>query len=76
MIHQHTIKAPATVSGAGLFSGEPCRMRFLPAPADSGIVFVRNGDNTSPSRLAALIQHVTKRARRTSLTIKSAGTGC
>jgi len=68
LIHQHTIKAPATVSGAGLFSGEPCRMRFLPAPADSGIVFVRNGESMSPSRLAALIQHVTKRARRTSLT--------
>lgn len=34
-----TIAHPVEVSGRGLFSGEPCRARLLPAEAGSGIVF-------------------------------------
>lgn len=33
----------ATISGNGLFSGEPCRVEIGPAPAGSGLVFVRDG---------------------------------
>ncbi len=41
-------------------------MRLRPAPPDSGVVFVRN-DQPEPVRIPAQIDHVTKRARRSSL---------
>jgi len=63
---QKTIKGPAEVQGRGLFSGQPCRLRFLPASADSGICFVRK-DLPSPVTIASEISKVTKRAQRTSL---------
>jgi len=63
---QKTIDSPVELTGRGLFSGESCRLRFVPAPADSGIVFVRT-DLPAPVRIAADIQNVGKRARRTSL---------
>ena len=66
MSRQKTIKAAATVEGRGLFGGETCRLRFVPAPIDSGVVFVR-ADLPEPVRVSALVSHVAKRARRTSL---------
>ena len=44
MNRQTTIKQPVVVEGKGLFSGLPCRMSFLPAPADSGLVFLRRSE--------------------------------
>src|ERR1700719_3085053 len=38
---EQTIAAPLEVSGVGLHSGAPVKMRLLPAPAGSGIVFRR-----------------------------------
>jgi UDP-3-O-[3-hydroxymyristoyl] N-acetylglucosamine deacetylase/3-hydroxyacyl-[acyl-carrier-protein] dehydratase len=38
---QKTIESAAAVEGRGLFGGQACRLRFVPAAADSGIVFVR-----------------------------------
>jgi UDP-3-O-[3-hydroxymyristoyl] N-acetylglucosamine deacetylase len=38
---EQTIAAPVEFSGVGLHSGAPVRMRLLPAPAGSGIVFRR-----------------------------------
>ena len=38
---EQTIAAPWEVAGVGLHSGAPVRMRLLPAPAGSGIVFRR-----------------------------------
>ena len=67
---QKTTEKLVEVNGRGLFSGESCRLRFLPAPPDSGIVFVRT-DLPSPARIAADIVNVGKRARRTSLLIGS-----
>ncbi|HAU37067.1 MAG TPA: 3-hydroxyacyl-[acyl-carrier-protein] dehydratase FabZ [Phycisphaerales bacterium] len=63
---QKTIKSPAAVQGRGLFGGEPCALRFLPAATDAGITFVRT-DLPSPVSIAADIAHVAKRPRRTSL---------
>jgi len=63
---QKTIRSPVAVQGRGLFSGEPCGLRFVPAPVDSGIVFVRS-DLPSAVQIACRISNVTKRARRTSL---------
>ncbi len=42
MQRQHTIGQPVSLSGVGLHSGHPARMRLSPAPEDHGIVFRRN----------------------------------
>ncbi len=66
MTQQKTINKPVDVQGLGLFSGVPCSLRFVPAPADSGIVFVRTDEPKSP-QLAADWEHLSERDRRTSL---------
>ncbi|MGB2822948.1 MAG: UDP-3-O-acyl-N-acetylglucosamine deacetylase [Phycisphaerae bacterium] len=66
MAAQKTIEKLVEISGRGLFSGESCRLRFLPAPPDSGVVFIRT-DLPAPVRIPADIANVSKRARRTSL---------
>jgi UDP-3-O-[3-hydroxymyristoyl] N-acetylglucosamine deacetylase len=38
---ENTISSPLEFSGVGLHSGAPVRMRLLPAPAGSGVVFRR-----------------------------------
>lgn len=63
---QHTIQNAADISGRGLFTGEEVTVRFKPAPADHGIVFVRT-DAPAPVRIKAHVSNVTKRSRRTSL---------
>ena len=63
---QKTIREPATVEGRGLFSGEMCRLSFMPAPENAGITFVRN-DLPSPVRIETNVANLAKRARRTSL---------
>jgi len=41
MPFQLTIQRPAEIEGVGLHTAVRCRMRFVPAPADTGIVFRR-----------------------------------
>ena len=52
--HQRTLRGTAECSGIGVHSGETVRLRLLPAPENSGIVFVRtdlvNGARTIPAR--------------------------
>lgn len=62
---QHTIKETATVSGRGLFTGEPATVVFRPAGANHGVVFVR--PELGGAQIPALVRHVVKRARRTTL---------
>src|SRR4051812_42407350 len=38
---QKTIAKPVTIAGIGLHTGKKCQTVFLPAPANSGIKFVR-----------------------------------
>jgi len=38
---EQTIAAPIELEGVGLHSGAPVKLRLLPAPAGSGIVFRR-----------------------------------
>ncbi len=66
MSQQKTIKRPSALEGQGLFSGINSRLRFLPAPVNTGIVFVRT-DMPHPVQIASDISNVTKRTRRTSL---------
>jgi len=39
--NQTTLQKPAEIEGVGLFGGQRARLRLLPAPAGSGITFVR-----------------------------------
>ena len=41
MPYQLTIQRPVEIEGIGLHTAVPCRMRLVPAPADTGIVFRR-----------------------------------
>ncbi len=62
---EQTIEAPLEFSGIGLHSGAPVRMRLLPAPAGSGIVFRRTDlDNFE---IPAIGRNVAKVSYATSL---------
>ncbi len=63
---QKTIAQAVEVQGRGLFTGEACRLRFRPAEADTGVVFVRT-DLDPPVHISATVANVGKRARRTTL---------
>jgi UDP-3-O-[3-hydroxymyristoyl] N-acetylglucosamine deacetylase len=38
---QKTIRKTVEVKGVGIHSGEPCTLRFKPAPANTGVYFIR-----------------------------------
>jgi UDP-3-O-[3-hydroxymyristoyl] N-acetylglucosamine deacetylase / 3-hydroxyacyl-[acyl-carrier-protein] dehydratase len=63
---QKTISRPISLSGRGLFSGEPATVTFLPAEPGTGIAFVREQDGKTATILAT-VENVTKRPRRTCL---------
>ena len=63
---QRTIRRPAEVRGVGFLTGANVRVRFLPAPPSSGVVFVR-ADLPGRPRLPAHVTQVTGTARRTTL---------
>jgi UDP-3-O-[3-hydroxymyristoyl] N-acetylglucosamine deacetylase len=41
LVHEQTIRQPASIEGVGLHSGVPVKMRILPAAPGTGIVFRR-----------------------------------
>jgi len=66
LIPQTTLAAPARVSGVGIHGGTPVTLTISPAPADSGVVFVRTdvaprqaiparADKVRDTRLATVI---------------------
>jgi UDP-3-O-acyl N-acetylglucosamine deacetylase len=63
---QQTIRHPVEVEGIGFLTGAEVRLRFLPAPPDTGIVFVRT-DLDPPQSIPARVERVTGTARRTTL---------
>lgn len=63
---QRTIKKPASYSGVGLHTGNQTTVTFMPAPAGSGIVFVRT-DLPGAPEIPADIDHVADIARGTTL---------
>ena len=64
--NQRTIKNPVELEGKGLFSGVPVRLRLRPAPADSGIAFVRTDLRNAP-RIPVHPQSVTDKLRSVGL---------
>lgn len=49
MFLQKTIRSRVQVQGIGLHSGEPCTLSFVPAPAHTGVHFVRTDLEGQPS---------------------------
>jgi UDP-3-O-[3-hydroxymyristoyl] N-acetylglucosamine deacetylase len=53
-VYQHTVKETVVISGIGVHSGAPATLTIHPAPAGTGIVFVRSDitdrDNVIPAR--------------------------
>ncbi len=65
MRFETTLQRPAEASGIGLHSGVPVRVRILPAPVSSGIVFLRSDlDNFA---IPASWRHVARVSYATSL---------
>lgn len=66
MQYQTTIAKEVAYTGIGLHSGLPVRLQLKPAPADSGIVFVRTDLAGCPS-VQATARQVTNTLRATTL---------
>jgi len=64
--YQRTIARPAELLGIGYLTGASVRLRFVPAAAETGIVFVRV-DRGPRARIPAAIDQVTGTQRRTTL---------
>lgn len=63
---QRTIRNETTASGVGFLTGADVHLRFLPAPADHGIVFQRVDLSDQPS-VPATLDYLSTRTRRTGL---------
>jgi UDP-3-O-[3-hydroxymyristoyl] N-acetylglucosamine deacetylase/3-hydroxyacyl-[acyl-carrier-protein] dehydratase len=66
IIKQRTISHEASITGPGLFSGEPSTVTFIPAEPDTGINFVREQEG-KVSTIPASVYNVLRRPRRTCL---------
>jgi UDP-3-O-[3-hydroxymyristoyl] N-acetylglucosamine deacetylase/3-hydroxyacyl-[acyl-carrier-protein] dehydratase len=66
---QRTLKGPVEFSGVGLHTGKEVHVRVKPAPAETGVVFVRT-DLPDQPRLEARNQNLTTRDRRTCLKVR------
>jgi UDP-3-O-acyl N-acetylglucosamine deacetylase len=64
--HQRTLAAAAEVTGVGFVMGRRVRLRFHPAPPDTGVAFVR-ADLPGRPRTPARADRVTDTNRRTTL---------
>ena len=66
MSRQQTIEREVELTGRGLFTGFPVTASFRPAAPGSGVTFVR-ADQPKPVRIAARVENLSKRSRRSSL---------
>lgn len=66
VLQQQTIREPVAFAGTGLHSGNRVTMRFLPAPANSGIRF-RRVDLEAQPEIEAVVDHVGDTTRSTTL---------
>lgn len=65
MFYEKTIQTPVEVAGVGLHHGAPVRLRITPAPADTGIVFIRT--DLGNTRIKASWEFVERVSYATSL---------
>ena len=66
VLKQQTIAKEAVYTGVGLHSGKEDHMRLLPAPVDTGIVFVRTDIEGQPT-VRAVASNVTATVRATTI---------
>jgi len=66
MFLQRTIRKPATVKGIGLHSGKTVELTFRPAPADTGVHFIRTDLPHRPS-LPVRAENITATQNATTL---------
>lgn len=66
MQQQKTIKKEAVYTGIGLHTGNICTVRFVPAPVNSGVCFLRK-DLAQAQKIPATIDHVIDVVRGTTL---------
>jgi UDP-3-O-acyl N-acetylglucosamine deacetylase len=71
---ERTIARPVLIQGVGYLTGANVRMRFLPAPPASGVVFVRT-DLPRPALVPAHVGQVSGTQRRTTLGHNAAKVG-
>lgn len=64
--HQRTITRPGEVQGVGFLTGAMVRLRFVPAPPGTGLVFVRT-DLRPRASIPARLDQVSGTKRRTTL---------
>ncbi len=64
---QNTLAKAVEVEGIGLHTGKPVKMEFVPAPENTGIVFVRTDIQNEPA-IKASFKNVTSTVRGTVLT--------
>jgi UDP-3-O-acyl N-acetylglucosamine deacetylase len=64
--YQRTLARSVELEGIGFLTGAAVRLRFHPAPASTGVVFVRT-DLRPEARIPARIEEVTGTQRRTTL---------
>jgi UDP-3-O-acyl N-acetylglucosamine deacetylase len=64
--YQRTLAQPAEVEGIGFLTSALVRLRFLPAPPNTGVIFVRT-DLEPAEHVPARIDQVTGTQRRTTL---------
>lgn len=70
MIDQHTLRNNCIFEGKGLHTGRYTHMTVEPAPADTGIVFIRT--DLGDARIPALAENVSSTARSTTLSVGDA----
>lgn len=67
-LNQRTIKRAGSIKGIGLHTGKPCKLTFVPAPANYGFRFIRTDVDNSPE-IPALLENVVDVMRGTTIAL-------
>ncbi|MFT6753877.1 MAG: UDP-3-O-[3-hydroxymyristoyl] N-acetylglucosamine deacetylase [Candidatus Azotimanducaceae bacterium] len=75
MLQQNTIKAPVSTVGIGVHTGDKVQLTLVPAPQNTGIIFIRT-DLTNRPMIHADATHVSNTMLATSLTENDVTVSC
>ena len=70
-LQQQTLAAEVACNGIGLHSGKPVELKLVPAPADTGIVFIRT-DLPNKPHVRAVTANITSTLKATTLSENNA----
>ncbi len=71
VFEQRTLAQEVTFDGIGLHSGAETRLKLVPAPADSGVTFIRT-DLDPPVRIPLCLENRREHPRRTAIAVGEA----